>query len=231
MKSYYRSFLFVLSILLTTSVVWSQTLPPDKTIKKILLYTGTFDPPHLGHFNLVKNASEVVAPDLTLIIPNVSSEHKPGVNEYVDRKKMAQLNFQELPNAYVGVTELEQAFVEGDMAKVIETLHQKYPEAMIYELMGDDSYERFVKATNNKKLEKVTAVVAVREAETEFKPEKNGTPVEVIEVERDGYSSTKARNQIKNGYPPEWIRLQVLNYIKKKKLYVPTQCDLLFLGA
>ena len=36
---------------------------------KILLFGGTFDPPHLGHMALLKNALEKVNPDLALVMP------------------------------------------------------------------------------------------------------------------------------------------------------------------
>ena len=36
---------------------------------KILLFGGTFDPPHLGHLALLRNAVEALDPDLALVMP------------------------------------------------------------------------------------------------------------------------------------------------------------------
>ncbi len=43
---------------------------------KILLFGGTFDPPHIGHLALLQNAIEAVQPDLALVMPAGVPPHK-----------------------------------------------------------------------------------------------------------------------------------------------------------
>ena len=43
---------------------------------RILLFGGTFDPPHLGHLSLLQNALRRVDPDLALVMPAGTPPHK-----------------------------------------------------------------------------------------------------------------------------------------------------------
>ncbi len=52
------------------------------TVQKVLLYGGTFDPPHNGHMNNLRAALELVRPDKAIVmpagIPPQKSQHHPG---------------------------------------------------------------------------------------------------------------------------------------------------------
>ena len=43
---------------------------------KLLLYGGTFDPPHLGHMNNLRAAMELIAPDRVIVMPAGIPPHK-----------------------------------------------------------------------------------------------------------------------------------------------------------
>ena len=43
---------------------------------KILLYGGTFDPPHYGHLNNLRAAMEPIAPDRVIVMPAGIPPHK-----------------------------------------------------------------------------------------------------------------------------------------------------------
>lgn len=44
--------------------------------KRLLLFGGTFDPPHNGHMSLLANAVSRVKPDKTLVLPDYLPPHK-----------------------------------------------------------------------------------------------------------------------------------------------------------
>ena len=80
---------------------------------KILLFGGTFDPVHLGHVKLCKEAMKKVKPDLTIIMPN---KHQPlKVNDAFatvhDRIEMLKIAFKNTPNLIISDHE---ARVESD---------------------------------------------------------------------------------------------------------------------
>ena len=43
---------------------------------KLLLYGGTFDPPHLGHMNNLRAAMDAVKPDRVIVMPAGIPPHK-----------------------------------------------------------------------------------------------------------------------------------------------------------
>ena len=45
-------------------------------MKKVLLYGGTFDPPHNGHINNLRAALELVQPDRVIVMPAGIPPHK-----------------------------------------------------------------------------------------------------------------------------------------------------------
>ena len=47
---------------------------------KILLYGGSFDPPHNGHLNNLRAAAERVHPDKIVVMPAGTSPFKEGTN-------------------------------------------------------------------------------------------------------------------------------------------------------
>ena len=47
---------------------------------KILLYGGSFDPPHNGHLNNLRAAAERVHPDKIVVMPAGTSPFKQGTN-------------------------------------------------------------------------------------------------------------------------------------------------------
>ena len=47
---------------------------------KILLYGGSFDPPHNGHLNNLRAAADRVHPDKIVVMPAGTSPFKQGTN-------------------------------------------------------------------------------------------------------------------------------------------------------
>ena len=44
--------------------------------QKLLIYGGTFDPPHIGHLNNLRAAMQAVRPDRVLVMPAGTPPHK-----------------------------------------------------------------------------------------------------------------------------------------------------------
>lgn len=205
----------VLTCLLLSGLSFAQT-----TVQKIVLYTGTFDPPHKGHVRTLEEALKVSGSNLAIIVPNVTSDHKKKVSSYSDRKKMTELAFRKVPEAKVSDRTIEKAFEEADMEGVRAEIIRRYPEAEIYQVMGNDSYERFLKVTQNKKLPQTTVLMQTRKGETFSFEGPAGTPMMKLEYQDElGLSSTKLRTKIAQGKRPEGLSSEVWDFIKSKRLY------------
>ena len=78
---------------------------------RIVVYGGSFNPPHLGHVEAARTVSAELAPDKFLIIPTNVSPHKmlaEGSPEPRARLEMCRLAFAGIPGAEISDMELQR---------------------------------------------------------------------------------------------------------------------------
>ena len=119
-------------------------------MKRIGIYGGTFNPPHMGHLEAAKYAVEALNLDLLLLIPDRTAPHKvlpQGSPTPEQRLEMLKLAVRDLDRIEVSALALER---EGPSytADTVEQLRQIYPDAELVLLMGADMLERFAQWKN-----------------------------------------------------------------------------------
>jgi len=131
---------------------------------KILLFGGTFDPPHIGHRHLVDSALQQESFDRVFLIPAYIPPHKdhhPSLSFEV-RKWLLQDRFGDIKG--LEVLDIEQQ--RGGKSYTIDTvtaLQKQYPNDILYLLIGSDmflSFERWYCA--EQLLEQLVLVVGSR---------------------------------------------------------------------
>lgn len=108
------------------------------TVKKVLLYGGTFDPPHNGHMNNLRAALELVQPDKAIVMPAGIPPHKKASTTPGEVRLAMCACFQALSPA-VEISDWEIA--QGGRSYTVHTLEmlrQKYPGARLYLCVGSD---------------------------------------------------------------------------------------------
>lgn len=110
---------------------------------KILLYGGTFDPPHWGHINNLRAAMQAVQPDKVIVMPAGIPPHKaasatPGSLRLQMCRCFLQLGEQ------VKISDWEISH-EGKSYTVntLRMLHSTYPDAQLYLTVGSDMLTSF----------------------------------------------------------------------------------------
>ena len=110
---------------------------------KILLYGGTFDPPHWGHINKLRAAMQAVQPDKVIVMPAGIPPHKaasatPGSLRLQMCRCFLQLGEQ------VEISDWEITH-EGKSYTVntLRMLHSTYPDAQLYLTVGSDMLTSF----------------------------------------------------------------------------------------
>ncbi len=110
---------------------------------KILLYGGTFDPPHWGHINNLCAAMQAVQPDKVIVMPAGIPPHKaasatPGSLRLQMCRCFLQLGEQ------VEISDWEITH-EGKSYTVntLRMLHSTYPDAQLYLTVGSDMLTSF----------------------------------------------------------------------------------------
>ena len=137
----------------------------DTSPQRILLFGGTFDPPHRAHVELPQLAAEKLQCDRIVYIPAAINPLKrdtpPTDDEH--RLNMLRLAIQDLSNAEISTIELQRGgasyFVE-----TVQAMRQRFGEdADIRFLIGADSAAEFHKWKNWQHiLELATPVVMLR---------------------------------------------------------------------
>lgn len=134
---------------------------------KLLLFGGTFDPPHLGHMNLLQGAMQAVQPDLTIVMPAGVPPHKaasmtPGMWRY----EMCAC-FLALEKECGGRIEISDWEIHRQgrnyTIDTVTMLEQKYPGAELYLSVGSDMLLTFTEWRRwPELLQKATLVVESR---------------------------------------------------------------------
>lgn len=134
---------------------------------KLLLFGGTFDPPHIGHMNLLRGAMQAVRPDLTIVMPAGVPPHKaasmtPGMWRY----EMCAC-FLALEKECGGRIEISDWEIHRQgrnyTIDTVTMLEQKYPGAELYLSVGSDMLLTFTEWRRwPELLQKATLVVESR---------------------------------------------------------------------
>ncbi len=192
--------------------------------KKIGVFGGTFNPPHLGHVRLAKEAAEKIGAEKVLIIPSCIPPHKmPGKLASGDeRMQMCRLAFED-ELFEVSSIELDR----GDKSYTVETLRELkkiYPDSELYFIFGSDMLETF---TQWYKWEEILTLATICAASRErgfkadlsvYTPEQRERII-FLEIEPLEVSSTQIRVEIAKNSIPEFMNSKVLEFIEKNGLY------------
>ncbi len=109
-----------------------------KNLRRIGVFGGAFDPPHLGHVALVRAAIEQLHLDEVRILPTGQAWHKARtLTDAQHRLAMVRLAFAGLSQAVVDEREIRR---QGPSytADTLDELASECPGAQLFLLMGDD---------------------------------------------------------------------------------------------
>lgn len=199
----------------------------SESIMKIGIFGGSFNPVHLGHFQMIKTVFEKMKLDKIIIVPvGVPSHRENNLIEGKNRLEMCRLAFQEMEKVEVSDIEIEnkeRSYTYDTLMK----LKVNHLNAEFYEIIGEDSANYFIQWKNYEEILKNSKVIVLKR-KNEKQIEKKSS-LELEKIKKDfiylenkyfDYSSTKIRKTIKLG---ESVRGMMPNlvekYIKDNNLY------------
>lgn len=115
---------------------------PAEGGRRIALFGGSFDPPHLGHIAIARAAQAALQLDRVLFAPVGIQPLKPmGASaSYEDRIAMTELAIKDLPQFAISFADAPDP--SGEPNYTIDTLHRleaQFPSASLFLLLGADS--------------------------------------------------------------------------------------------
>ena len=123
-------------------------------MKRIGIYGGTFNPPHVGHIRAARYALTALELEKLLVIPSFISPHKQlpeGSASARQRMEMLQLCFADEQNMEVSDLELQR----GGASYTYETVaqvKQQHPDAELILFMGTDMFLSFLDWKNPERI-------------------------------------------------------------------------------
>lgn len=110
---------------------------------KILLYGGTFDPPHEGHINLLKAAVEQIKPDRVIVMPAGTPPHKKASTTPASLRLAMCSCFRQL-GEQIQISDWEiSRRTKSYTIDTIQMLRKQFSDAQIYLCIGSDMLESF----------------------------------------------------------------------------------------
>lgn len=106
---------------------------------KVLLYGGTFDPPHVGHLNNLRAVMAAVRPDRVIVMPAGVPPHKAASSTPGELRLEMCRCFTELDPEKIEVSRWEiDRPGRSYTVDTLEMLHARWTEAELYLAMGSD---------------------------------------------------------------------------------------------
>lgn len=113
-------------------------------MRRIGVFGGTFDPPHVGHLALAEWAREALALERVIFVPAARPPHKRGkrMSPAVDRVAMTRLAVRGNPAFTVSTLEVRRTGPSYTV-DTLRALARAHPPATLWLLMGEDSLHEF----------------------------------------------------------------------------------------
>ena len=198
--------------------------------KEIVIFGGSFNPPHKGHRSAVKAAAKLLQPDRLLIIPDAIPPHKdlaPGSPSPRQRLALCRLCFGDIPNVEISDLELKRGG-KSYTVDTLETLRAQTPEAHFTLLVGTDmllTLERWHRAEDLFRLASIRAFprengdLKEMERKAAALREQYGADVAVLDLPPLPAASTGIRSALAEGEGVELLTGRVYGAIVRQRLY------------
>lgn len=187
---------------------------------KIALLGGSFDPPHIGHYLVLRQILDF-RPDIDkiLLVPAYQHQWKPSFVKVHDRLNMTKFLLQEK-------TEISEIEIQRKgISYTIDTVREikKQTQGEIYWIVGSDIVAEFHKWEKTNELLSITKFL-VFPRDPYHLPEKLPFGFELIQHENlitTNISSTAVRKRIKDGKSITClVPAKVEKYIRENELYL-----------
>lgn len=176
---------------------------------KKAIFGGSFDPPHIGHLDIIKQALSSLDIDKLIVVPAFLNPFKSKSFAPADlRLKWLAAMTKELKGVEVSSFEVDQ----NRAVASIETIkHFMDGDDTVYFIIGADNLQSLPQWKNFEELNKiVTWVVATRDGIE--------IPPEYISLDVDqNISATKLREQVDEAYLDKNIADEIVTYYKDIK--------------
>jgi nicotinate-nucleotide adenylyltransferase len=213
--------------------------------RRLGVFGGAFDPPHLAHHALAQAAVAQFQLDQLLVMPTGQAWHKSReLTGAEHRLAMARLAFADLPQVQVDARETQRTGPTYTFDTLTE-LRQEHPHAELFLFIGSDQARAFHTWHQWQGILKLATVVEARRevvtgadasvglarevsqgteaAQWHNTPQEKPVVSTVLQMPNMPCNATDIRASIAQGQPiTEWLSPSVWHYIQQHRLYQTT---------
>ena len=191
--------------------------------KRIGIFGGTFNPPHIGHLIAAERVCEVLQLDKIYFVPSFVSPHKRAGEEALAKHRLAMVDLAIRINNKFEVSSVEVAAMETSYTyKTVESFRKRFPGSELYFIIGMDNYIEFSAWKYPERIKKSATIVVVNRAteKASRKRSRSAKSVRFVNIPGIGISSSDIRERVKNKQSIRYLVPEaVKRYILRKKLY------------
>lgn len=194
-------------------------------MKKIGIYSGTFDPVHEGHISFALETAKKAGLDKVFFLPEPRPRRKQGVKALEHRVEMVKLAIKDYKN--LGVIVLEQArFTPHETLPVLQA---RFEGAELYMLMGEDMLDHLADWPHVDELVSgVSFIIGLRKRHSQeveeiissmMKTRALQLQYRLVETSNSKISSSTVRTALRRGKKMDGVNPEVWDYIVSNSLY------------
>ena len=184
-----------------------------KTVAAV--FGGSFDPPHMGHLQVMTAATSLDKAQEIIVVPAARHPFGKGEASYEDRLEMCRRMTGVFPGGRAFVSDIEMRLkLSGRTLDTIEALTAEFPDRRLSLLIGADILRERDKWYRFDDIEKLVSFIVIG---------RNGVlpdgKYEILPAVSE-LSSTQVRDKLKRGEDcSNMLPAPILEYIKEKGLY------------
>jgi len=165
--------------------------------RRIGVFGGAFDPPHIGHLVVAQDLIELLDLDLLLIVPSARPPHREAVLPAEERLLLARIAFGDDPRIEVSDIELRRPGPSWT-ADTLEEIQKLWEPGKLLLVIGADQYRSFDSWRDPERiLEQAELAVMPRDGELPRMDPRY--PFVAAPVTRVDVSSTRVRDRLSAG--------------------------------
>jgi len=197
--------------------------------KRLGIFGGTFDPPHIGHLILAAEARDQLDLDYTIWVLTPDPPHKRGkeISSISDRLAMVELAIGEDEDFSLSRVDIDRPGPHYTV-DTVEILKQQYPDFVLIYLMGGDSLQNLPEWYHvSDLLENLDGIGVMRrpgddidlselmEALPQLQEKLNFVTAPLLEISAEQIRRRARQNRAYRYY----LLPQIYEYIRKNKIY------------
>lgn len=201
--------------------------------RRIGVFGGAFDPPHVGHLVVAQDVIEALDLDLLLIVPSARPPHRDAVLDAEQRLELVRTVFDGDPRIEVSDIELRRPGPSWTVDTLKEVRRRWKPDELVL-VIGADQYRSFDSWRDPLEILEL-AELAVMPRDGELPREDPRYPFVAAPVTRVDVSSTRVRERLSTGRSvrylvPDTIRERLEEIWSERKVGVEANASMVPTG-